>query len=48
MDHVQHAVAADGLDREVHVLQSESVGHDFLEREALGGELVLGADASSR
>src|SRR5687767_14954338 len=39
VDDVRNALAADRLDRQVHVLQRETVGGDFLQREALRGEL---------
>src|SRR5689334_9105506 len=39
VDDVGHALAADGADREIHVLQSEAVGRDSLQREALRGDL---------
>src|SRR5437867_445363 len=34
MNHVRHTAAANGLDRKVHVLESEGVCRDLLQREA--------------
>ena len=52
VDHVRHALPADRLDREVHVLQAEAMRGDLLQREALRGELrqrqLAGAVASGR
>src|SRR5216117_624394 len=42
VDHVRHALAADRADGEVHVLQPEAVGGDFLQRKTLRGELSEG------
>src|SRR5262245_55295938 len=42
VDHVRHALAADRADREIDVLQSEPVGGDLLQREALRCDLFQG------
>src|SRR5262249_10521127 len=39
VDHIGHALAADGPDGEIHVLEPEFVGRDLLQREALRGKL---------
>src|SRR5262249_53261718 len=40
VDHIRHAFAADRLDGEIDVLESELVGGYQLKREALGGQLL--------
>src|SRR6188472_1597412 len=40
MDHVRYTVAAHGPDGEVHVLQSEFMGRNFLQRKTVRGQLL--------
>ncbi len=39
MDHIRHALSADGPDGEGRVLQPETVGRDLFQVEAFGGDL---------
>src|SRR3954452_21924858 len=40
MDHIRHPLSADGSNREIDVLQGETMGGDELERKALRRELL--------